>query len=128
MGGAVGAFSYWSYKRQQQRQEVKPAPDQTKIEQPSPSPTPHPYILTSLVIDSVADHKVSFHLQIENGKTPIKHVRANFTSDNYSEIENESYMPRDLQPDGKLSIPGAPLVFKTNRTTSLIVQVFTVLR
>jgi hypothetical protein len=83
-----------------------------------------PYVFGRLVIDSVKRDEVNFHLQVENGKVPVRNVLVSYNSGLVVQAEVNRTSVRTLAPGGRISVPGIlPNVFYAKQPTSLIVYV-----
>lgn len=125
--GALISLAYWKGINRIYAKAFSEKSNQTTDEAESrPSENSQPRILPNvfirLIIDTVGDGSVQYHLQVENGPYLIKNVRVLSNTSEFSSIEMEP-PARSLPPHKDFSITGLPAVFYPTKYAHLDVSV-----
>jgi hypothetical protein len=80
-------------------------------------------IHATLVIDSVENETVQYHLEIENGPIRIRDIKTRVKTPHFSGSEIMTPMPRLLVANAKLSVLGPPAVIRPGSYNNLLVNV-----
>jgi hypothetical protein len=63
-------------------------------------------IFAALVIESVQNDRVKYHLEIKNGQVPVTITNITLQTPNFLQNEEGPYIPKSLRPGENLSITG----------------------
>jgi hypothetical protein len=84
--------------------------DSVEAKQPARHESIQPHLQTRLVIDSVQDLDVDFHIEVENiSKLQVNGLRAGMRIPEMTSLDVSMPLPPTLPPGGRLSIPGNPV-------------------
>jgi hypothetical protein len=82
-------------------------------------------IFAALVIESVQNDRVKYHLEIKNGQVPVTITNITLQTPNFLQNEEGPYIPKSLRPGENLSITGdlIGLSLPVNESTNLAVRI-----
>jgi hypothetical protein len=118
VGASLGAGAWWWMRKNVTKSESV----LSNLSAPQPTPS-LPHLKLSLIIDSVTDKEVSWHIEPETDR-PIEKIHTRFVAENGMNDELGGPFDRSLSPGDKMSILGMPGLVKPhtyNRLNATII-------